>query len=215
MAPDTTAGTRLYRKPPLSAWAALEEYRARFREWLKKPYRTGGDSGALDPEPMTLDPEAESLWVKFHDVVEKDLGPNGELAVMRGWGSKMPEHALRLAALVAAADNPEVLTIDKLAMAHGITLAQHYAFEMRRLAGDAGTSPDLQKAHRLLEWWQGREEKKCHLTTIYQCGPAALRDAATARRIVAILVDHEWLKPLPPGTEIEGVARREAWEIIR
>jgi len=215
VAPDSTAGTRLYREAPAEAWRVLSTYSDAIEAWLRLPPRTEGDSpDVLDPVPLTLDHDAKQLWIKFHDSAEISLAFSGALAPIRAWGSKLPEHATRLAGLLAAADDPETLSISRDAMARGITLAQHYASEMLRLAGGANVPPDLQMAQRLLTWWQARPDPRCHLATIYQTGPNTLRDASTARRIVNILADHRWIEPLDPGTEIEGMTRRECWVLL-
>lgn len=214
VAPDSTAGGRLYREPPAAAWAAIGDYSDRMLGWLRKPCRTEGEGDALDPEPLALDTDAKRIWVRFHDAAERDLAPSGAMASIRSWGSKMPEHALRLAALMAAVNDPETTMIGKDDMAAGCALAQHYAAEMLRLSGDATVPPDLRMAHRLLAWWQTRDHPRCHLAAIYQYGPSGLRDAATARKVVGILAEHGWVRPLPTGTEIDGQARREAWELV-
>jgi hypothetical protein len=51
------------------------------------------------------------------------------------------------------------------------------------------------------------------LPDIYQRGLNAIGDQATARKMVAILVDHGWLKPIPGGAVVAGHRRREAWQI--
>jgi hypothetical protein len=215
VAPDSTAGTRLYRKPPAYAWTALDDYQAAIEAWLRKPPVTEGDSpDVLAPTPLNLDHDAKQHWIKFHDAAEKSLGGSGDLAAIRAWGSKLPEHATRLAGLLAAADDPETLAISRDAMARGIEMAQHYAGEMLRLAGGADVPPELRLAQRLLTWWQARRDPKCHLAEIYQRGPNPLRDATTAKRTVEILLSHGWITPLPTGTEIDGQPRRDAWELV-
>jgi hypothetical protein len=100
------------------------------------------------------------------------------------------------------------------AMACGIELAQHYGAELLRLQGAAAVVPDLRLAARLLAWWQARLDPRCYLAAIYQRGLNAVGDAATARRIVGILEDHGWVRRLPQGAEVDGVPRREAWELV-
>ena len=75
-------------------------------------------------------------------------------------------------------------------------------------------SPDLELAARLLKWWQGRSDPRCHLAGIYQRGLNAIRDAATARRIVEVLEEHGYVDPLPRGTELDGAPRAEAWTLV-
>jgi hypothetical protein len=50
---------------------------------------------------------------------------------------------------------------------------------------------------------------------VYQHGPYAIRDKATAQRIVGVLERHRWLRRLPAGTEVDGKPRRDAWEVVR
>jgi hypothetical protein len=146
--------------------------------------------------------------------VERDLGESGELRPIRAFGAKMAEHAGRLAAVLATYIDPESMEVDTDTMACGIALAQHYAIEMLRLHSVGNVAPDLRLAAKLLAWWQALNNPRCHLAAIYQRGPAALRDAATARRIVGILESHGWITRLPEGTEIDGVSRKEAWELV-
>src|SRR6516164_7922057 len=49
---------------------------------------------------------------------------------------------------------------------------------------------------------------------IYQSGPASIRDAATAKRLTAILEDHGWLRPIKGRTTIRGNHRKVAWAIV-
>jgi hypothetical protein len=98
-------------------------------------------------------------------------------------------------------------------MRAGIALAMHYANEMLRLHDGAAVAPDLRLAQRLLTWLQPSGSAPVHLATIYQWGPKALRDASTARKIVKILEEHGQVARLPPGTEIDGAPRKEAWRL--
>jgi hypothetical protein len=216
VAPETAAGTRLFRETTEAAELALQDYDARLTDLLTRSPRTlADDPCVLDPPAMTLDHEARTLWIAFHDHVERDIRPDGDFAPIRAFGSKLAEHAGRLAAVMATYADPDSMTVSAEHMANGILLAQHYARELLRLGEAARVAPDLQLARRLLTWWQARPEPQCHLAAIYQNGPPAVRDAATARRIVALLVEHGWIVPLPAGTELDGKPRRDAWELVR
>ena len=149
----------------------------------------------------------------FHDAVESDLRRGGELHAIRAFGAKMGEHAGRLAAVLSVYADPDAMEVNAEAMACGITLAQHYAAEMLRLQGGATVSPDLRLAARLLAWWQARPDPRCHLAAIYQTGPGALRDAATARRIVGVLEEHGWVLRLPPA-RCWTAPPADAWELV-
>jgi hypothetical protein len=214
VAPESTAGTRMFREVRDEDWRALTAYRARVGALLRKPPATKpDDAGILDPAVMHLAPTARALWIEFANDTEAAIAPGGPFAPIKAFAAKMAEHAGRLAAVLAVYDDPEAMEVPPAAMAGGIALAQHYAQEMLRLAGVASINPDLRLAHRLLVWWREQGGRDLHLAAIYQRGPNALRDAATARRVMRLLEEHGYAEPLPPATEVDGAPRKEAWEL--
>jgi hypothetical protein len=130
-----------------------------------------------------------------------------------GENEQRAEHAGRLAALLALYDDPDTTQVPLVVMQAGIELAKHYANEVLRIHGGAAISPDLRLAQRLLSWLKAQANTTVHLAMMYQRGPAALRDASTARRIVKILEEHGEVERLPPGEEIDGAPRKEAWRL--
>ena len=101
-------------------------------------------------------------------------------------------------------------------MAAGIILAQHYAAEALRMFEGSQISADLLLAQKLLGWLNGAwTESAISLPDIYQNGPNAIRDKATARSLVKILQDHGWLHRIEGGAKVAGHHRRDAWRIIK
>ena len=213
VAPASTAGTRLYREAAPQCATVLAEYKTRMTRLLDKPHKMLDGSGGLDPATLTLTPDARAMLIAFHDAVERSVRPDGELSTIKGFGSKMAEHAGRLGAVLAVYADPEAVEVDADSISNGIALAQHYAGEMKRLADGASIAPDLKLARQLVEWWKSGGKAKCHLAEIYQRGPNPLRDASTAKRIIAILEDHGWLKRISPGTVLDGSPRKDSWEL--
>jgi hypothetical protein len=214
VAPESTAGTRMFREIRDEDRRALAAYHATVGALLRKaPATKPDDAGILDPPVMHLAPDARALWIEFANDTEAAIAPGGPLAPIKAFAAKMAEHAGRMAAVLAVYDDPEAMEVPPVAMAGGIALAQHYAQEMLRLAGVASINPDLRLAHRLLVWWREQGGRDLHLAAIYQRGPNALRDAATARRVMRLLEEHGYAEPLPPATEVDGAPRKEAWEL--
>jgi hypothetical protein len=215
VAPDSTAGTRLFREPPAVCRSMLDQYNTRLTAMLSRsPVLAPGTTDVLDPPDMSLSGSARRDWIAFYDTVERELAERGELRSIRAFGAKMAEHAGRLAAVLAAYADPDAMEVDGDAMGGGIALAQYYAAEMLRLQSAGAVAPDLRLAARLLAWWQARADPQCHLAAIYQIGPGALRNAADARRIVGMLEEHGFVLRLPAGTVVDGAARRDAWELV-
>lgn len=212
--PVSTAGSRMFRDAPADAKAAHHDYCHKIRHLLDVPPAL--EDGALKPPAMTLHPEARALWIAFHDHAEKQLGEGGAYREVRGFGAKLAEHAGRLAAVLAIYEHGGGQSLPEVSgehMACGISLAEHYAGEMLRLAGGAAVSAELRVAQKVLDWLARRGGGCVHLAEVYQFGP--VRDATSARAAMVLLEDHQHVRALKPGTLVEGVARREAWEVVR
>jgi Protein of unknown function (DUF3987) len=184
---------------------------------LERPLPLVADTrNELAPRQLPLSPSAKSLWKPFYNHIESRLGAGGELDPVRGLANKLPEHAARLAAVLALVRDIDAGEVSAAEMAAGIELVQHYVAEGLRLYGASRVSGRLREAQRLLGWlltsWP---EPQISLPDIYQRGPNAIRDKVTASELVGLLVEHGWLVPLPGGAIVAGVRRRDAWGIVR
>jgi hypothetical protein len=135
-----------------------------------------------------------------------------------GLANKLPEHAARLAAVLALVANLDAEEVTVKQLAAGMQLAEHYATEALRIFEAGLTDPDLRLADALLTWlrddWQEPGDL-VSLPDIYQRGPAAVRDAKTARKLVGILEAHGHLAAVEGGAKVGDVQRREAWQLRR
>jgi hypothetical protein len=215
-APESTSGTRVWREPSESADAAIKRYGARLLEVLERHLPVAdGKANELAPRVLRLVARARELWIAFADAIENQLAPEGALSPVKGIANKLPEHAARLAGVLALVADVDTSEIQAEQMAAGITLAQHYVAEALRLFEASRVSDSLQLAQRLLTWLRGTwKEDFVSLPDIYQNGPNAIRDKATAARLVVILEDHGWLNKEKSGAEIAGNHRRNAWRIV-
>ena len=214
--PESTIGGRMFQEPDRRAQVLLGDYTHRLSAMLQSAPKTrAGDDRALDPPAIECDPKARALWIAFSDEMEGAMKDGKPLAPIRAFAAKLGEHAARLAGVLTlyAARDLKAETIGGTAMANGIRLARHYAAEALRLHGVASVAPDRLLAAQVLAWWRRQSDRRQHLAAIYQLGPYAARDPDTARRMAAILEREGHVTPLPPGTIVEGAARREAWEL--
>jgi len=173
-----------------------------------------GTHNELEPRALPLSSTALRVWVGFHDHIENRIAPTGELGPIRGLANKLPEHAARIAAVLTLVRDIEAGEIACAEMEASILLAQHYAAEALRLFGASRISAELRLAQQLLVWVKGRDRREVSLPDIYQFGPNAIRDKATAGRMVSILEDHGHLIRLSDGAEIDGKHRRDAWRLV-
>jgi hypothetical protein len=215
-APDSTAGSRFWRDVPASVEPALRNYSRALTALLERKPPKGSEPNELKPRSLPLSRNAREAWIAFHDEVERKLAPDGAWATIRALGAKLPEHAARIAGILTIITDPDAAEIGATALGGGMILANYYAAEALRLVDAGLTDPDLVLAEKLLAWLHADPKRTAtYLSEIYQLGPNSIREKATAARIVRILVGHGWLRPLKPGSVVNGKRRLEAWEVIR
>lgn len=213
--PATTCGTRPYKSVDLWNDNAMQRYAARMESILGQPLSMD-KTGALKPRALPLSPNGKKLWVKFHDSIEEQLCPEGNLYPVRGFANKAPEHCLRLAAVLALVADINANQIDISYIEDGIKLVQFYISETLRLFNSSFTNPDILLAESLLKWLKKEKITVVYPRMVYRLGPNQLRDKATAERIIGILEGHGWLLPLDKENlrlPIKGSIRKKAWRL--
>src|SRR5262249_16053407 len=101
-APASTAGSRLQRSEKPETASALKRYSDVITDTLRTPLPlAGGKRNELNPRRLPMDDEAQLLWLKFTDHIEEQIGAAGGLAPVRGLANKLPEHAARIAGVLA------------------------------------------------------------------------------------------------------------------
>lgn len=205
--PGSTMGTRMYRDPSPESTETVAGFAKEIARLLRTPL----------PErrpALPLSTEAKGPWRNFHNQVEEMLGPGGELESIKGLANKLPEHALRIAAVVTLFADIGATQIELPALASGIALAQYYAEEARRLKDAGFADPNVTRAELALRWiFEKVGGDPFPLHVLYQAGPRDLRTAADARAAASLLRDHGWLEQLPAGFIVDGTPRKEAYKL--
>jgi hypothetical protein len=211
------SGPRLWRLERDSNERDLARYGARILSILEHPMPLATQKrNELEPRSLPLSGRAHALFIRFHDQVERDMVPGGDLEPIRSFGNKLPEHAVRLAAVLATIDDVYCGDIIERYMSAGIVLAEYYATEALRLHGARCASAPLRLAQQLLVWLHRQwPEPRISLPDIYQRGPYTIRDLDTAKKAVSILESHGELTKNKDAALIGGTRRREVWTIVR
>lgn len=216
-APVSGIGTRFWREPSPEADTVIKRYGAQILDILEStPSMAEGSRNELSPRTLPLSIQARQQWIKFSDHIERQVGPDGDMAPIRGLASKLAEHASRIAGVLTLIDDLGASEIPERFMAAGIILAQFYASEAHRLFSSGAVSQDLLLAQKTLGWLQTVwHEDHISLRALYQMGPNAIRTSAKARMIVEILEEHGWLERLAGGSVVDGSRSNDAWHIVR
>lgn len=218
-APSSLAGTRLYREPGANARPAIHRFGARVLEAFERPYRfVEGKVGELDPRQLSMTDRACSMWRAFADSIEKELGPNGKLRPVNGLANKIPEHAARIAGVLALFDDLGADTVDEKVLGRGIKLAQWYLGEALRLAEVGAVSDEVRLGETLLAWlrdtWPNKTDDGGRLVSppdVYSAGPNSIREKSVAQAALTVLLDHGWLVKVEGSHKVNGVMRREVY----
>jgi len=215
--PVSTSGTRFYQSVDLTIDSDMIAYHNRIREIIGVDHAVAENSrNELQPRCLTLSSAAKEAWVHFYNDIEFRLGVDGDLAPVRGFAAKVPEHALRLAGTLTLFDNLLASEIPEKSMTGAINLAQFYVSEALRLFHSSVVPPELLQAERLHEWlttYCTRDRPHFSLPDIYQLGPNSIRDAKTARKLVKILEQHGLVATAEVGALINGARRRTGWKL--
>ncbi len=208
VAPKATAGTRFVREVDPESYAALQRYEGRLLAILEMPLPLAeGKRNELAPPVLTFETDAARMFSGFQDHIEGMLGDGGELRPIKAFGSKLAEQAARIAGVLTLTDDPNAQSIDATTMTRAARLAEHYCSEALRLLAGASVSEQIRRAEKVLSWLQARGQATFKLSDIYQRGPGEVREAAEARKVVGILIDHGWLIPAD--------AKAKEWRIVQ
>ena len=212
--PKSTAGGRLYKEVDLSQSAANKRYEERVTHLLNLSLPLAeGATNELKPRPLYLQHEAKRLWIDRHNKIESQLADGKALSAVRGFASKAPEHAARLAAVLTLFDNPDARNIDLEHMEAGWTLLEFYLNEALRLFDISESDPELTLARTVRDWIWSRNKPLISLVEIYRYGPNRIRNAKTALKLMGILWEHGYVRPATVKVEFEGITRKDVWEV--
>ncbi len=178
-APASTQGVRLFKDAP--EWRYLEAFAARLRELLTLPVRPD-DAGALTLPVLTLTDAARAAWVRFHDDVEAELRPGGDMAEVRDVASKAADNVARLAALFHLYMHGVTGQIDVAVVAAAARIVGWHLYQARAFLGDVAAPRELTAARRLDAWLVDfcRREgvREVERRTIQNRGPNPVRGRA-------------------------------------
>lgn len=189
-APETTQGTRFYRDEP-PQWPALDRFDARIGALLAD-VRTGED-GALELTTLTFSSSAFGAWRGFHDAIERDLAPGGELEFVRDVASKAADNVARLAALFHLFEHGRIGPVESDVVESASRIVAWHLNESRRFFGMQGATPEQRDAVDLEAWLVARcrEQRSGRIgsrAVLQYVTPTRLRIAAARDEAIEVLV---------------------------
>lgn len=218
--PTSLAGTRIVdpdKRDEPADMDAMATFRQRLAQILQAPLPMEGETRALIPRAIGFTIEATRMWWNFYNSIERRVGPDGDLASVKGFVGKLPEQAARLAANISIFHGGvRTSEIDTASLARGIKLAEFYLSEALRLFGRASPAQEILDAQLLSDWLRdGWPENLVSVTAISQKGPNRIRKGGDyVNGLIDVLVRHDHLAEVPSGGMVSGSKVRRAWRVL-
>ena len=151
-----------------------------------------------------LTSEAKAKWIKFHDDVERELAPNGEMTETRDVASKAADNVARLAALFHLFEQGSPTgQISAEHIASAATIVSWHLYEARRFLGEVALPRHSDNALKLDAWLVSwcRQNGKAEISTteVLQRGPNAIRRKQTLDDTLQALKELHRVKVLQSG----------------
>lgn len=201
--PESTQGFRPFTEPP-RGWPALDTYRRRVLDLLNTPPPVDSEY-SLIPPALHLSPQAKALWIRFHDAVEAELRPGGELDDARDVASKAADNCARLACVFHVLEHGPSGQIDRDSIERAGELVRWYLGEARRFLDTLAISPDTANALDLLAWLirTARKNGSAAISTgdILRLGPNPTRKKPARDAALETLADCGWLRLAQDGKQ--------------
>ncbi|MGZ4558491.1 MAG: DUF3987 domain-containing protein [Mycobacteriaceae bacterium] len=157
---------------------------------------------------LTLDPAADAVRLDYARKVEAKLGPNGELAHIRGWAGKVVGATARIAGLLHLLEHgTTVNTITTDSMSGAVALGEYFtAHALHAFDEMAARDDDLELARRVVALI-GRHPTFTEFSVrdLFTAAPRSwMPNSKTMRSVLRQLVDLGWLLPIPPDKQQES-----------
>ena len=154
--PNSSIGTRLF-KPPPEKDPHFKAFRNRLMRILAEKLPINNKC-RLEPQMLEFSPEAQELWIRFHDEVEQELQIGKSMDDVRDIASKTADNAARIAASFHVFEGGESSKISEDTLDSAKSIALWHLYEAQRFLRELGTSKEISDPQKLDQWLL----LKCH-----------------------------------------------------
>lgn len=198
--------------------AVVDAFNARIAALLATPGNVQNRNELVIERGLSLEPDAEALFVAFMGEMNAKALPGGEYSLIRTSAIRAPENAGRLAgALALFRHGPEAQTVPIEDMSAGIALVYYYLSIKLSLYGATSVDPDEDMAEKTWAWLSERwDDTLISFRDIMNSGsPRQVRRADRASIAVQFLERQGRLTRLDGKHLVRGVPRERVWRIER
>lgn len=189
--PQSLVGTRKFDDIELDDEPVYKQYCEKITKMANQPWKINPQTQGVDARTVRLSDDAKAAWVKYYDAMELAIAPGGDMATHAGYAGRFSEQILRLAALLAIADDPDVVTIAEKTMLSAIELGSYYMDSAMSAFNTAPADKDELNASTLLEWMRNKQEEfeiaAIPVRMMYRTGPRCARPQKRTKALLDLL----------------------------
>jgi hypothetical protein len=162
------------------------------------------------PTVLAMTTEARRMFLEWRQELERQRTPDGALRPLAEWTTKLESSVVRVAGLLAIAD--DATEIDADIMARALRIGAYWLDHARIVHDLWGADEQISTARYVLEWLRQREVQKFTVRDLYRGLNGKFKQAADTVPILHILTERGWVRPLFDGPITVGARGRPSPE---
>jgi replicative DNA helicase len=162
------------------------------------------------PTVLAMTTEARRMFLEWRQDLERQRTPDGALRPLAEWTTKLESSVVRVAGLLAIAD--DATEIDADIMARALRIGAYWLDHARIVHDLWGADEQISTARYVLEWLRQREVQKFTVRDLYRGLNGKFKQAADTVPILHILTERGWVRPLFDGPITVGARGRPSPE---
>lgn len=189
--PPSLLGTRKHVDVELDTEPLYQEFCAKIAALANHAWKIDAETGGMDTRTVRMSAGAKSAWVNFYNQLEMAAGPGGDMATHAGYVTRFAEQVMRIAALLAILEDPNVQHISEGIMQRAIELGEYYLDTAMHIFNVSPANKDEADAKALMEWMQNKSEEldlaAIPVRMMYKDGPRCARPSKRTKELLTLL----------------------------
>jgi len=162
---------------------------------------------------LEMSTDAYQDHLRFVEELEPRLAPDGDLTAIKDWAGKLPGAVVRIAGLLHLADHsdnavPERIPVHEDTMDRAIVIGRYLIMHALVAFRVMGTDYDIERAESVLRLVKSWEQPTIKVSEVFDHKRTIFNVTADVRPVLRILVDHGFLRELPPPYRPPGTPGR-------
>lgn len=194
--PESKVGFRELVPPPIPT-TLVDHFGTRMQTNLSIPIPS-------EPRIITLSEEAREMFTAYRQRNEVSLRPDGELSLVRSWGSKLPGGLARIAGILRMFDTPDARVIDATTMRCALCLHEYLFAHYSHVAVLAGDDAVIDLARRIDAWIRTKRVRSFTLRDAFDKVRRKGMKAQELEPALELLEDRRRIRRQPPPVKTGG-----------